>query len=86
MSVTVVAMLLRKPSPIVRRPARLHHHVCRRRRRQESRTLRARQAVASGDAKLGIRERKLEYRLCEVDSHCRSIHFGLLLVALMGVS
>jgi hypothetical protein len=35
---------------------------------------------------LPIRDRDFEDRLCEVHSDCRSIHSGLLLVTLMGIS
>ena len=55
-----------------------------RRLREEARELRSIQTLALADVPMRIRDRELEDSLCEVHSHCRSIHLGLLLVALMG--
>jgi hypothetical protein len=38
------------------------------------------------DVPVAIRDRDFEHGLCEVHSDCRSIHHGLLVVTLMGVS
>ncbi len=38
------------------------------------------------DVPLAIRDRHFEHGLCDVHGDCRSIHVGLLLVALMGFS
>ena len=54
--------------------------------REEARELPPIQTLPRDDAPLRIRDRELEHGLCEVHGHCRSIHLGLLLVALMGVS
>ena len=54
--------------------------------RQEAAEPRTIQPPPPHDTPLRIRERELEHGLCEVNGHCRSIHLGLLLVALMGVS
>jgi hypothetical protein len=48
--------------------------------------LRAIQALTGRDAPLRIGDRQLEDSFCEIHGHCRSIHSGLLLVALMGIS
>ena len=54
--------------------------------REKARERCAIQALARDHTPLRIRESQLEDGLCEVDGRCRSIHLGLLLVALMGVS
>jgi hypothetical protein len=63
-----------------------HHHVSRRRRRKEARELLSVESMSGGDAPLAIRDCDFEHVLCDVYSDCRSIHLGLLLVALMGIS
>ena len=81
-----VPVLLRHAAPVVRGPTRLHHHVRRRLLREESRKLPSVQALARDDVPLRVRGGELEDGFCEVNGHCRSIHLGLLLVTLMGVS
>ena len=77
-------LLLRQPSPVVRHAARFHHDVQRRGLCEVARELRPIQTLTPHDAPLRIRDRELEHALCQVHSHCRSIHLGLLLVAADG--
>jgi hypothetical protein len=56
-----VAIPLRDAPPMVRHAAGFHHDVRRRRLCKESGELRALQALARGDAPLGIRDRELEH-------------------------
>ena len=81
-----MTMFLRDPTPVVRHTTGLHHYVRRWRLGQKPGELRAIQSLARDDAPLSICDGELEDSLCEVNGHCRSIHLGLLLVALMVVS
>jgi hypothetical protein len=44
------------------------------------------ESMPSDDASLVIRDDDFEHGLCDVHGECRSIHLGLLLVSLMGIS
>jgi hypothetical protein len=81
-----MAMLLRDTPPVMRCAARFHHHVGGSGLREEACEARTIEPLPSHEPPLRIRERQFEHGLCEVDGHCRSLHLGLLLVALMGVS
>ena len=78
-----MAVRLRPAPPVVGRATRLHHDMRRRGRRQKLGEPVTREPLAADDPPALIGHRQLKHRLCEVDTHCRSIHLGLLLVALM---
>jgi hypothetical protein len=44
------------------------------------------ESMPTHDVPLVIRDGYFEHGLCDVHGDCRSIHLGLLLVALMGIS
>jgi hypothetical protein len=71
---------------MMRSATRFHHHVRRRRGPQEVRELSSVQSMPSDNVPLTIRDGDFEHGLCDVHGDCRSIHLGLLLVALMGIS
>ena len=71
---------------VMRRPARFHYGVGRDRLREKASEARTTEPLPPHEPPVGVSKRQFEHRLCEVDSHRRSIHLGLLLVALMGVS
>src|SRR6185437_2511518 len=60
----------------------LHHNQARRTVREKSTKLISRQTFAPLDSKLLVRYRDLEARLCQVYTHSRSMHDGLLLFRL----
>jgi hypothetical protein len=70
----------------MRRATRLHHDVGRRPGRKESRELSSVESMPAHDVPVAIRDRDFKHDLCDVHGGCRSIHIGLLLVVLMGIS
>jgi hypothetical protein len=81
-----VTVLVSASSPEMRCATRFHHDMRRGRGREEARKLPSVESMPSDDVPLAIRDRDFEHGLCDVHGDCRSIHLGLLLVTLMGIS